>query len=78
VTTSFTPVIDAQAGRVVITMARTGDQSGVSTTLPALLAAIQFQPVAAGTSQISMTGVLMNAAGQPITVQMVPANVVVK
>jgi hypothetical protein len=78
VSTSFAAPIDVQAGRVVISTARTGDNTGVSTVTPALLAAIQFQPVAAGTSQISVTAVLLNAAGQPIAVQTTPANVTVK
>ena len=75
--TEFTPRIDLAAGRVDITIARTGD-GGASATTAALLAAVQFQPVAAGTSQISVTGVLTGATGQPIPVQMVSANVVVR
>jgi general secretion pathway protein D len=77
VATTFVPKIDAAAGRVEIVISRTAGQSGAS-GVTGLLAAIQFQAVAAGTSQISVTGVITGVGGQPIVVQMVPANVVVK
>jgi general secretion pathway protein D len=76
VATSFAPRIDATTGRVDIAIARTGDTSGASGT--GLLAAISFQAVAAGSSQVTVSGVAMTATGQPITLQMVPATVTVK
>jgi hypothetical protein len=44
----------------------------------ALLASIQFRPLAAGTSPITLTAVINGPDGKPITVQTVPATVVVK
>jgi general secretion pathway protein D len=77
VTTTFVPKIDAAAGRVDIAISRNIDQTGASGAT-GLLAAIQFQAVAAGTSQISVTGVVTSVTGQAVAVQMVPANVVIK
>ncbi len=63
-------------GRVDIAIARTKDESGASGT--GLLAGILFQPVAAGTSPITVTAVVLNAAGQPVAVQIAPASITVK
>ena len=76
-TTTFTPRIDAAAGRVDIAISRAGE-SGATATAASLLAAVMFQPVAAGTSQISVTAVLTTPTGQSIPVTNVSANVVVK
>jgi general secretion pathway protein D len=78
VKTTFVPKIDAAAGRVDIAISRAGSQTGASATTALLLAAVQFQAVAPGTSQISVTGIVTSATGQPIAVQMVPANVIIK
>jgi hypothetical protein len=43
-----------------------------------LLAALQFDAVGAGTSQLAVSGVLANPAGGTIPVQFVPASVVVR
>ena len=51
VATSFTPQIDAAAGRVDIAIARTGDQVGA--TGSGLLAALLFDAVAPGSAVIS-------------------------
>ena len=48
VTTSFTPRIDAAAGRVDIAITRTGDQAGASGA--GLLAALLFDAVGPGSS----------------------------
>jgi hypothetical protein len=74
-TPTFTQKTDTP-GRVDIAISRANDPSGASGT--GLLAGILFQPVAAGTSQITVTAVALNAAGQPIAVQVVPTSVTVK
>jgi general secretion pathway protein D len=76
-TTTFTPKIDATAGRVEIAISRAGE-SGATATTPGLIGAIMFQPVAAGNSQITVTAVLTTPTGQSIPVATGPANVVVK
>jgi general secretion pathway protein D len=75
VTPTFTQKTDTP-GRVDIAVARANDSSGASGT--GLIAGILFQPVAAGTSQITVTAVALNASGQPIAVQVVPTSVTVK
>jgi general secretion pathway protein D len=71
---AYVPKIDGQTGRVEIAMARpSGGSSGTG-----LLASIQFRPVAAGTSPITLTAVINGPDGKPITIQTVPATVVVK
>ncbi len=75
VSPTFTQKTDTP-GRVDIAIARTGDQSGASGT--GLLAGIVFSAVAPGTSQITITAVALNAAGQPIAVQVVPATITVR
>ena len=72
----FTPNTDAGMGRVDLAFVRTGDTAGASGS--GLLAALQFDAVGAGTSQLSISGVLANPAGATIPVQFVPASVVVR
>ena len=55
VATSFTPRIDAAAGRVDIAITRTADQSGASGA--GLLAALVFDAVGPGGSVIQVSGV---------------------
>jgi hypothetical protein len=73
---AFVPKIDSQAGRVEIAIAR--PSGGASVTGSALLASIQFRPLAGGTSPITITAVLNSADGKPVQVQTVPATVIVK
>ena len=71
-TTTFAPKIDTP-GRVDIVISRPTDRPGATTaTEQALLAAVNFQAVAAGTSQVTMTVVATTPAGQPISVQASP------
>jgi general secretion pathway protein D len=72
----FTPNADAAAGRVDFTFVRTGDAVGASGS--GLLAAIQFDAVAAGTSQLTVSGMATNPTGATIPLQFVPASVVVR
>ena len=77
VTPTFTPKIDAAAGRVDIVVTRGVDQPGANGTGP--LAGIMFKGVASGTSKITVVGVAMTPGGQAIPVQAgPPASVVVK
>jgi general secretion pathway protein D len=75
-TTTFAPKIDAAAGRIDIPISRPAGANGASGT--GLLAAIAFQAVAAGSSTVAVSGVVLTADGKPVTVQMVPASVTVK
>jgi hypothetical protein len=72
----FTPNTDAAAGRVDLAFVRTGDKVGASGS--GLLAALQFDAVATGTSQLIISGVMANPAGGSIPVEFVPAAVVVR
>jgi type II secretory pathway component GspD/PulD (secretin) len=72
----FTPNTDAATGRIDLAFVRTGDSVGASGS--GLLAAVQFDAVGPGTSQLSISGVVANPTGGPIAVQFVPASVVVR
>lgn len=72
----FTPNTDAATGRVDLAFVRTGDTVGASGS--GLLAALQFDAVGAGSSQLTISGVLANPTGGTIPVQFVPASVVVR
>jgi hypothetical protein len=76
ITASFTPRIDAATGRVDIAIARTGDQTGAQGT--GLLAALLLDPVAPGSSVISVTGVASTPDGTPIPLTFSPVTVVVR
>ena len=70
VTASFTPKIDAAAGRVDIAIARAGDQIGASGT--GLLAALLFDAVAPGGSIITVAGVANAPDGSAVQVAFAP------
>ncbi len=72
----FTPNSDAATGRLDLTFVRTGDAAGASGS--GLLAAIQFDAVATGTSSLTVSGVASNPTGATIPLQFVPASVVVR
>jgi hypothetical protein len=76
VATTFTPRIDAAAGRVDIAIARTGDQTGASGA--GLLAALLFDAVGPGSSVIQTSGVASTPEGGAITVQFSPVTVAVR
>lgn len=75
-TTSFVPKIDATTGRIDIAITRPGDKVGA--TGNGLLATVVFEAIGAGQSQIAVSGVALNAAGQQVPLQLVPATVTVK
>ena len=72
----FTPQTDAAVGRVDLAFVRTGDKVGASGS--GLLAALQFDAVGSGSSQLTISGVLTNPTGGSIQVQFLPASVVVR
>jgi type II secretory pathway component GspD/PulD (secretin) len=72
----FTPNTDSGIGRVDLAFVRTGDNVGASGS--GLLAALQFDAVGTGTSQLAVSGALANPTGGAISVQFVPASVVVR
>jgi general secretion pathway protein D len=72
----FTPNTDAGVGRIDLAFVRTGDTVGASGS--GLLAALQFDAVGMGTSQLAVSGVLANPTGGTIPVQFLPASVVVR
>jgi general secretion pathway protein D len=76
VTATFTPRIDAAAGRVDIAISRTGDQTGASGS--GLLAALLFDAVAPGSSQIAVTSVANTPDGTPVPVTSAPVTVTVR
>jgi hypothetical protein len=73
---SFTSQPDP-SGRVDIVITRPGDQTGAVGA--GVLAAILFEPIAAGTSQVSITGVgTVAGSGATAALQFAPATVTVK
>lgn len=75
-TVSFTPKIDAVAGRVDITVARTGDSIGASGA--GLIASLFLDAVAPGQSMIQVSGIATGPAGAPVQVQFSPVTVTVR
>jgi general secretion pathway protein D len=76
VTPTFTQQVDAAAGRIDIAIVRPDDKVGASTA--GLLAAIVFEPVAAGTGSLAITGSASSATGGAATIEFQPAGVVVR
>jgi general secretion pathway protein D len=74
ITSSFTPKIDN--GRIDLAIARAGDQTGASGT--GLLAGLLFEPVAAGTTTITISAVALAPDGLPISVASSPVTVIVR
>jgi hypothetical protein len=75
-TVTFAQQVDATAGRIDITLTRTGDTTGVAGD--GILAAVVFDAVRAGVSPLSLGGVVTNPAGMPMPVQFGQASVTVK
>ncbi len=73
---AFTQNVDAAAGRIDIAISRTGDTSGA--TGSGLLGAILFEPVAAGTVQLSGNGAGTLAGGGSAILQVSPVTVSVR
>ena len=75
-TASFTPKIDNVAGRVDITVARTGDQVGASGA--GLIGSLFLDAVAPGTSTVQVNGIATAPDGSPIQLQFSPVTVTVR
>ena len=75
-TASFTPKIDAAAGRVDITVARIGDQVGASGA--GLIASLFMTAIGPGNSLIQVSGVGTGPEGVPIQIQFSPVTVTVR
>jgi len=73
---SFTPRIDAAAGRVDIVVTRSSDQTGASGA--GLLASLLFDAVGAGGSLIQVSGVATAPDGTPLPLQFSPVTVTVR
>jgi len=76
VATSFTPRIDAVAGRVDIAVTRTADSAGASGT--GLISALIFDAIGPGNSVIQVSGVASTPEGTPIALQFNPVSVTVR
>lgn len=76
VPTTFTPRIDAAAGRVDIAVTRTADQAGASGA--GLLAALLFDAVGPGGTLIQVSGVASTPEGAPAALQFSPVTVTVR
>jgi general secretion pathway protein D len=75
-TATFTPRIDAAAGRVDIAITRTNDQVGASGT--GLLGALIFDAIGPGSSIIQVAGVASTPEGGPVNLQFSPVTVTVR
>jgi general secretion pathway protein D len=75
-TATFTPRIDAAAGRVDIAITRTNDQVGASGT--GLLGALIFDAIGPGSSIIQVAGVASTPEGGPVNLQFSPVAVTVR
>ena len=76
ITATFTPRPDDNAGRVDITISRTGDQTGASGS--GLLAALIFDAVAPGTTTLTVAGVGNAPDGTPVALTFAPVTVTVR
>jgi general secretion pathway protein D len=76
VTTTFTPRIDGAVGRVDIAITRTGDQVGASGG--GLLAALLFDAVGPGSSNIQTVGIASSPEGAAVPIQFSPVTVTVR
>jgi general secretion pathway protein D len=75
-TASFTPRYDTATGRVDIAFSRANDQTGASGS--GLIAALLFDAVAPGTSNITITAVALGPDGSPLTITSSPVTVTVR
>lgn len=73
---TFTQQVDAAAGRVDITMTRPGDQTGAAGA--GLLAAVLFEPLAAGAAPLGLSGVATTPQGAAVPLAFTPVTVTVR
>jgi hypothetical protein len=72
----FAQQVDSAAGRVDVTLTRTGDTVGASGA--GSLAVVLFDAVAAGNVTLNVNGVATGPGGSPITLKVTPAAVTVR
>ncbi|MCA1583736.1 MAG: hypothetical protein LC791_02830 [Acidobacteria bacterium] len=75
-TVTFTQQVDAASGRIDIAVTRAGDQTGVAGS--GTVAALLVEPLAPGTSTLSMSGVGAIAGGGMAPLIFLPANLTIK
>ncbi|MFN2445814.1 MAG: hypothetical protein ABR606_09575, partial [Vicinamibacterales bacterium] len=75
-TVTFTQQVDAASGRIDIAVTRAGDQTGVAGS--GTVAALLVEPLAPGTSTLSMSGVGTIAGGGMAPLILLPANLTIK
>jgi hypothetical protein len=76
ITPAFTQQVDPAAGRIDIAITRPNDLTGAVGS--GLLAAVLFEPVAAGQTQLTVTGVGSAVGGGGAGIQFAPSAVIVK
>ena len=76
VSAEFTHQVDPVAGRVDMTIVRGADVVGASGS--GLVAAVLFDPVAAGATNVTVTGSAAGPGGAALAVQAQPVSVTVK
>ena len=76
VAVAFSQQVDAATGRIDIALSRTSDQAGASGS--GLIAAVLFEPVAAGVSGLSMSGLATTPQGAPVPLAFSPVSVTVR
>jgi hypothetical protein len=76
VTPTFVPRVDAAGGRVDLVWSRPASQPGAGNS--GLLGALAFTTAAAGTANLTVSGVATGVNGQSITLDFSPARIVVK
>lgn len=74
--TAFAQQVDPSAGRIDISVTRTGDATGASGA--GLIAAIVFDAAGAGSATITPSGTGTAVGGRPVTVQASPVTVTVR
>jgi Flp pilus assembly secretin CpaC len=75
-TPAFTQQVDATGGRIDIAITRPGDQTGAQGT--GLLAAVLFEPVAAGQTTLTTSGVGTVVGGGSAVLTFAPSAIIVK
>jgi general secretion pathway protein D len=76
VSAGFTHQVDAAGGRIDMSLTRAQDLIGASGS--GLLAAVVFEPIAAGTATLAASGAGSGPAGSTLTVQSTPVSITVR
>jgi hypothetical protein len=76
VSATFTHQVDAAGGRIDMSLTRAQDLIGASGS--GLLAAIVFEPIAAGSATLAASGAGAGPAGSTVTIQSAPVSITVR